>query len=111
VEGEVNKSSSEIVLTLKNQSDFNWRLGYGPFPLAIGVNYLRSNGDVVLFDDGFRHKADLRIARGESVDIRIPLSSFPASKLAILNGARIARFALVQDGNAWFGSVSCKLPI
>lgn len=100
-----------VVLTLSNQSGFDWKLGGGPFPIGVGVHLRRPDGEMLRWDDGYRLPLAAYMARGASHTVRLPLDALPLSADDLGRGAFVVEFALVQDGNAWFGDVSCQLPM
>lgn len=104
-------ASGTILLTLDNRSAFDWKLGSGPFPIRIGVHILKADGKMLRWDDGFRVSTDAYIRRGSNYTVHLPFSALPLGAYAIGIGPLAAQFALVQDGNAWFGNISCTVPL
>lgn len=102
-------ASDTLLLTLANQSRFDWKLNDGPFPIRIGVHIRQPDGKLLRWDDGIRVPADAYVGRGASRTIRMPLSSLQMRAETKGRGALVAEFALVQDGNAWFGDISCAV--
>jgi hypothetical protein len=108
---KVEESTNTLLLTLENQTNFDWKMAEGPLPLRIGVHFYDSNGKLLQFDNGFRVPTDAYIRHGKSSTIRLPLSTIPLSAEVKRSGPLIAEFAMVQDGNAWFGNVNCSVPL
>ncbi|HUW27536.1 MAG TPA: hypothetical protein VMV97_02895 [Sulfuriferula sp.] len=108
---EADGASDMLLLTVENQSHFDWKLGDGPFPIRIGVHINQADGKLLRWDDGFRVPTDAYIRRGDSRTIRLPINTLPPSAKLGGSGPLVAQFALVQDGNAWFGNVSCTVPL
>lgn len=109
---ELDATSRTLSITLKNGSSFDWKLGHGPFPIGIGVHliHLRS-GELLRWDNGFRVSTEAYIKKGASLTIRLPLDTLIRDAKITLDGPLVAEFGLVQDGNAWFNNVSCKVPL
>lgn len=101
----------QVVLTLGNHSAFDWKLGGGPFPIGIGVHIRRPDGELLRWDDGYRLPLDVYMGRGASHTVRLPLNALPLSRKDWEEGPFVVEFALVQDGHAWFGDVSCRVPM
>lgn len=100
-----------VRVTVRNDSAFGWKMGAGRYPIGIGIHILGADGKMLRFDDGFRIPIDKLVAQGTSAEVDFPLSSL--SLKGIPPGVRevIAELALVQDGHAWFGAISCRVPI
>lgn len=104
----VASQNDTILLTLKNMSDFDWYLGKGKLPLRIGIHLRKSDGTLIRWDEGFRVPADVYVKHDSSVELSFPLSRLDL-KTGVERDATIAiEFALVQDGHAWFSSISCS---
>jgi hypothetical protein len=108
---ETGGASDTLLLTVENQSSFDWKLGDGPFPIRIGVHLLQPDGKLLRWDDGFRVPTDAYIRRGASSTIRLPINTVPLGAEVKGSSPLVAEFALVQDSNAWFGNVSCTVPL
>lgn len=108
---ETRPGSSTILLTIENQSKFDWQFGGGGLPIGIGVHILQPDGKLLRWDNGFRVPTGAYVRRGASDTIRLPLNAVPLGADVVGHGPLAAEFALVQDGNAWFGSVNCTVPL
>lgn len=75
------------------------------------MHVLHADGKMLQFDNGFRVPATDYIRRGESNEIRMPLSSILQRVGSGRGSSLLAEFALVQDGNAWFGDIACRVPL
>jgi len=106
---QATNAPDTVLLTLDNQSLFDWRLGSGRFPIGIGVHILRPNGKLLSWDTGFRVHADTYIRRGTSYTFRVRLNTAPFGAYVRDHDPVVAKFGLVQDGNAWFGRVTCTV--
>jgi len=101
--------SDTLVLTIRNNSDFDWKLGVGKFPLRVGVHLYNLDGTLLRGDDGFRVPTDAYITSNGSVEIRFPLDGLSLKGIAEGQREVAAEFGLVQDGHAWFSGLSCKM--
>jgi len=108
---DTDNAPNTLLLTIENQSRFNWKLGDGPFPIRIGAHIRQPDGKLLSWDNGFRVPTDAYIQRGASQTIRMPINILPLGSEIKPNGPLVAEFALVQDGNAWFGNISCTVPL
>ncbi|MFP3540073.1 hypothetical protein [Pseudomonas sp. SIMBA_021] len=108
--GASSNKDLSLKLTLTNKSDFNWSMGAGPFPIRIGYHIEKTDGTVTQWDNGYRAPSNRILRPGESETLTVPLS---ALKLPSINKGESPqlRFALVQDGSAWFSNVSCTVPL
>lgn len=111
---DVRKSSkpgvgSEVILTLTNESQFDWTLNQGPYPIRVGVHALGADGAVIRWDGGFRTTSDAYVKRGKSVELTAPLDAVSSSGLTTDLRADMLQFELVQDGNAWFNKINCRI--
>lgn len=107
----IERKTNTLILVLENQTQFDWKLGDGPLPIGIGVHVGLLDGKSLQFDNGFRLPTDAYIKRGARSVIRYPLDNISIN-LGIYSGEPLVlEFALVQDGNAWFSNISCKLPL
>jgi phosphoglycerol transferase len=108
---ENNGTTDTLLLTLENQSRFHWKLGHGPFPIRIGVHLRQPDGSLLRWDDGYRVPTNAFIKRGTSRTLRLPLNTLPLKAEHQDNTALVAEFSLVQDDHAWFGDISCTVPL
>ena len=108
--GASSNKDLSLKLTLTNKSDFNWSMGAGPLPIRIGYHIEKTDGTVTQWDNGYRAPSNRILRPGESETLTVPLS---ALKLPSINKGESPqlRFALVQDGSAWFSNVSCTVPL
>lgn len=102
------ESVDGITFVLRNQSDFDWQLGEGRYPLRIGVHMKSKDGQMLRWDDGFRVPTHAYIKRGNAQTINLRLDALPLGAEIRSKRPLIAEFALVQDGNAWFANVACQ---
>jgi hypothetical protein len=109
--GNKDDGADTLVLTIKNESIFDWRLGDGSFPIRIGVHIRQPDGHLLQWDDGYRVPSSAYINQGTSHTIRMQLNTLPLSTEERGKGPLVAEFALVQDGNAWFGNINCLVPL
>jgi putative flippase GtrA len=104
----VASQNDTILLTLKNQSTFDWYLQRGKLPIRIGMHLRKPDGTLIRWDDGFRVPADMHVKHDNSVELSFPLNSLDL-KTGVERNATIAiEFTLVQDGHAWFSPISCS---
>jgi hypothetical protein len=109
MECKVEGGTGILILTLENQSRFDWSLNNGQLPIRVGYHIRQPDGKLLLWDDGFRVPTDAYIRRGTSGTIRLPINTIPLREKVKSSGPLVVEFALVQDGHAWFGNVSCKV--
>lgn len=118
-------ASDTVVMTIANNSDFDWKFNQGKFPLQIGV-HLRSLDETILrWDDGLRlstgtpgyvtgkviRSEPLSIPRGTSGQLQFPLSQLNLKGIGEGHQDLIADFRMVQDGYAWFEHLGCKVVV
>ena len=99
---------SSIILIVKNRSSFDWKFNEGQYPLRLSMHLYRSDGSLAR-PDGFSVPTDTYLPAGESTRISVDSSMVFSPALA---GTLTARFALMQDGNAWFsqpGNAECTV--
>jgi hypothetical protein len=102
----------EAVLTLSNESTFDWTLDTGPMPIGVGVHLLDAKGGFVYWDDGLRVPASGGvIAPHSSAVMRMPVAAINLKGAGPERGPLTVRFELVQDGHAWFSNISCDAVI
>lgn len=114
-----------VILTVKNNSDFDWFFDSGSFPIRIGIHLKDNEGKLLRWDDGLRVSAKnaddkdhknfaegmnaLYVKHGSEGELRFPLSKL--NLVGVKNKSFVADFRLVQDGHAWFEHVGCKVKI
>ncbi|AGL83759.1 hypothetical protein [Pseudomonas protegens] len=107
---EGTSSYKNLTLTLTNESNFNWSIGAGQFPIKIGYHIERTDGAVTQWDNGYRASSNRVLPPGESETLTVPLSALQLPSASKTESSQL-RFALVQDGNAWFSNISCTIPL
>ncbi|WP_045155472.1 hypothetical protein [Pseudomonas fluorescens] len=100
-------ANKTLSLTLSNKSFFRWSLGSGSFPINIGYHIETDDGQLVVWDNGYRVPLTGYIDPGESKTIQISLQSIRLPGDKPLANSQHVRFALVQDASAWFSEISC----
>ncbi|MDO8370158.1 MAG: hypothetical protein Q7S71_05590 [Candidatus Nitrotoga sp.] len=118
-------SSDTLVMTIANDTDFDWKFNQGNFPLRIGVHLRSLDGTLLRWDDGWRlstgipgyvtgkvtRSEALSIPQGTSTELRFPLSQLNLEGLGVSHQNLIADFRMVQDGHAWFEHIGCKVVV
>lgn len=118
-------ASDTLVMTIANNTDFDWKFNQGKFPLRIGVHLRSLDGTLLRWDDGLRLSTEtpgivtgkvtrseaLSIARGATGQLRFPLSQLNLKGLGEGHQDLIADFRMVQDGHAWFEHLGCKVVV
>lgn len=118
-------ASDTVVMTIANNSDFDWMFNQGGLPLKIGVHMRSLDGTLLRWDDGLRLSTDtpgvvigkttrseaFSILRGTSGQLRFPLSQLNLKGLSGGQQDVIADFRMVQDGHAWFEHLGCKVVV
>lgn len=108
IEPAVAGKDQVAVLTLTNESNFDWNMDTGSMPIGIGVHLLDSKGGFVYWDEGLRVPANgAFIAPHTSAVMHIPLAAITLKAAGPERGALTARFGLVQDRHTWFNAISC----
>jgi hypothetical protein len=110
-ETQVHYKPRRIQLTLENKSAFHWAMGVGPAPIELGVHFRQPDGQIVIWDNGFRVSTNAQIKMGESQSFLVPLNSLELPPEATKGGPLVAEFELLQEGVAWFNGISCKVPL
>ncbi len=114
-----------LVITLANNSNFDWKFNQGKFPLRIGVHLRSLDGTLIRWDDGLRlstktpdniigkvtHSEALSIPHGTIGQLQFPLSQLNLKGLGEGHKDLIADFRMVQDGHAWFEHLGCKVVV
>ena len=109
VEQGGDDSLGTVVVTLTNQSEFDWRMDGGSYPIRVGA-MLKKADDTPVWD-GFRISSpDAYIQRGASKVFRVPLEQVLDKDRLAQNPVK-ADFAVVQDANAWYFQISCSIPV
>ncbi|MFP3518828.1 hypothetical protein SB766_21875, partial [Pseudomonas sp. SIMBA_077] len=72
---EGTSSYKNLTLTLTNESNFNWSIGAGQFPIKIGYHIERTDGAVTQWDNGYRASSNRVLPPGESETLTVPLSA------------------------------------
>lgn len=116
-----NGNSGTIAIDLQNKSEFDWKLGVGQYPLSIGVHLVDANGTQLRWDDGTRipplnthgmFGSGTEVIKAESSrEFNFPISALNTDGLQAAGTKFDAVFEVVQDGNAWFKDVSCKVSL
>ena len=106
-----SEMSDTLLLTIKNQSRFDWSLGSGQLPIRIGAHILLADGKLASFDNGFRIPMDAIIKRGSSLTIKLPINSIPLNKELKSKAPLLAQLTLLQEGHAWFENINCTVPL
>lgn len=118
-------SGDTLVMTITNNTDFDWKFSQGNFPLKIGVHLRSLDGTLLRWDDGLRLPTEtpgyvtgkvtrsepLSIPHGTTVQIRFPLSQLNLKGLEEGHQDLVADFRMVQDGHAWFEHLGCKVVV
>lgn len=100
-----------VVLRLTNNSDFDWQLDSGKYPLRIGVNLYDLNGKLFDWDKGIRVPGQVQVATGDSVELRYPIAQIDTKLRSAEQHNYIVQFALVQEGSAWFDNMTCRVQL
>lgn len=101
-----------VALTLRNGSDFPWALNAGNLPLTIGVNLEAADGSILVWDQGLRVSDRVRLDEGKVLKLSFPMSTIKEHALTAAGGKPVfARFALLQEGNAWSNTIECKVQV
>jgi len=93
--------NNKIILEVKNNSTFDWKLNSGFNPISIGYHIYDKNGNLISWDDGYRISSSDVLLVDTSVKISVNSQNLKLYN-ACLNECNIV-FELVQDGNSWFG--------
>ena len=104
-------ASKYVTLDLTNKNVFDWHFGAGAYPLSIGYQLQDAQGKIYKWDDIYRVPTKNSIQRGKTIPIRVSLSSLPIQNELSKDLHVIAKFKIVQDGNAWLDEISCVLPL
>ena len=121
----IDADNDILVLTIANNSDFDWKFTQGKFPLQVGVHLRSLDGTLLRFDDGLRlptgtsgyvtgsitRSEPLSIPQGTEGQIRFPLSKIDLKGIGKKHQDLIADFRMVQDGHAWFEHLGCNVVV
>ena len=94
--------NNKIILEVKNNSTFDWKLNSGFNPISVGYHIYDKNGNLISWDDGYRIRSSDVLLAGTSIEISVNSQDLKIYS-ACLNECNIV-FELVQDGNSWFGA-------
>lgn len=100
-----------VVLQLSNNSDFDWQLNGGKYPLRIGANLYSPDGTLFSWDKGIRVQTDQRINKGTTAEIRFPIGLIDVKLRASERVNYVVNFAMVQDGRTWFNNIGCSVSL
>jgi hypothetical protein len=98
-----------VVLRLTNNSDFDWQLNGGKYPLRVGINLYELNGTLFDWDRGIRVPGKWQVAKGASIEMRYPIALIDTKLRGPEQHNYIVQFALVQDGSTWFDDIACRV--
>lgn len=104
-------AQGNVALGLHNGSDFLWALNANRLPLTIGVNLLAEDDSVVDWDVGLRIRDRRQLSEGQTLALSFPMEILRA-KASLESGRPVfARFALLQEGNAWSNTIKCSVQV
>ncbi len=110
-DAETVSAGGYVSIGISNDSSFDWHFNTGPYPIGIGVNLYLPDGKPYSWDKGIRLPGVPDVARGSDVSVRFPLKLIESKLSPSEHRSYSVQFMLVQDGNAWFNAVSCRIPI
>lgn len=110
---EVQRSGAgeQVMIRITNSSSFDWEFNAGSFPISIGVNLYSPRGGLLSWDKGIRLPGAVAIAQGETVPVAFPVALIESKVQLPERVPYQVQFRLVQDGNAWFNAVDCRIPM
>lgn len=112
IEAGVAGEGPDAVLTLTNETNFEWIMNAGRLPIGVGVHLKDGKGEYVYWDAGLRVAASgVVVAPSDSVVMRMPIASISLKNTGPDRGPLSAHFELVQDGHAWFNNISCSVVV
>jgi len=112
IEPGIAGKGPDAVLTLTNKTNFEWTMNAGRLPIDVGVHLKDGKGEYVYWDEGLRVPASgAVVAPSDSVVMRMPIASISLKNAGPDRGPLSAHFELVQDGHAWFNSISCSVVV
>jgi len=116
--------SDTLVMTITNNSNFDWTLNQGVLPLKIGVHLRSADGTLLRWDDGWRllnetagsdsgkaHSEVTLIPSSTTKQLRFSLSQLNLKEFSANHPLITADFRMVQDGHAWFEHIGCAVLI
>jgi hypothetical protein len=104
-------TTAQALVTIDNQSGFDWKFGSGSVPLKMGVHIRGADNAMLRFDDGYRIKPGMWLVPAhDSVAFTVPLADISHTGLPAADGM-FAEFGILQEGHAWFDQLSCQLPL
>lgn len=121
----VASPSDTLVISIQNNTDFDWKFNQGKLPLRIGAHILNLDGKMLRWDDGWRlttgipgyvtgkftRNFPLLISPNESKEIRFPLSQINLFDVDGNYQPLIVNFRMLQEGHAWFEHLGCDIKI
>lgn len=102
-------AKSAIAIRLYNDNAYDLHLDQGEYPIRIGVHVMTLDGKMLVFDGGYRVPLTGIIKSNSSQDIEVDLKSIDYEAVGSLPVK--LEFALLQEGNAWFGNASCRIEL
>jgi hypothetical protein len=114
-----------LVMKITNNTNFDWKLNHGKFPLQVGVHLRSLDGALLRWDDGLRvptgapgyvtgkvtRSEPFSIKRGNTEQLHFSLSQLNLKGFEEGHQKLIADFRMVQDGHAWFEHLGCKIVV
>lgn len=118
-------SDDTILMNISNNSDFDWKLNQGNFPIKIGVHLRNIDGTIIQWDSGWRFSDEshgfvspelsrndaMYIPRGAKKQFLISIPQLNLKKFGAGHQNLIVDFRMVQDGHAWFENLGCKVEV
>jgi hypothetical protein len=95
---ECSADTDGATLRVVNEGDYDWLLNSGEFPIRVAANVVGAN-DVALGDLSI--PGDHIVEQHSSITLHEPWSFF-REKFPQAAAGGTAKFAMLQDGNAWF---------
>ena len=110
-EAQGSGANERVDIRVTNNSSFDWDFNEGSFPISIGVNLYSASGDLVSWDRGIRLPGAVQVGQREAVAVAFPVKLIEDKLQPSEHKAYQVQFRLVQDGNAWFNTVDCRVPL
>ncbi len=104
----VPDEQKRIALDFTNNNPYSVTFGQGPFPIALGVHIKGPDDAMLLWDAGYRIAPVVTVKPGETRRFIFNPDDFSPGAKFRAQGSNTVQFEMVQDGNAWFSSVSCS---